>query len=198
MILPRRFYTRSDVVLLAGDLLGKCLVSSQDGIITSGIITETEAYAGETDKASHAWNGRRTSRTEIMYRNGGTAYIYLCYGVHSLFNVVTNKAGIPHAVLIRGIKPVDGINTILKRLGAEGLPAWSISGPGKVTRALGIHYSQTGTDLTRKPAVKGPGGIWIEDRDFSLSGLRVEATPRIGVDYAGKDALLPYRFVLHQ
>ena len=113
MILPYSFYSRNDVVLIARELIGKVLVSRIKGITTSGIIYETEAYNGVIDSASHAFGGRRTARTEIMYRDGGTAYIYLCYGVHSLFNVVTNKENIPHAVLVRAIKPLDNAELML-------------------------------------------------------------------------------------
>ncbi len=197
MLLRRCFYVRSDVVAIARELLGKYLFSQVGGIITGGVITETEAYAGETDKASHAWDGRRTGRTDVMYGPGGIAYVYLCYGVHSLFNVVTNRKDIPHAVLIRGIQPVEGIGTILERLGKVKYTERITNGPGKVTRALGIHYSQSGTDLTVKPEDPAVNGIWIEDRHFDLSEYRLEVTARIGVDYAGKDSKLPYRFVLH-
>lgn len=100
MILPESFYTRKDVVKIAKELLGKVLVTHFDGVVTSGIITETEAYAGVTDKASHAYGGRRTQRTDIMFWQGGVAYVYLCYGIHHLFNVVTNKADVPHACLL--------------------------------------------------------------------------------------------------
>jgi DNA-3-methyladenine glycosylase len=197
LVLARCFYVRSDVVTIARELLGKFLYSQFDGIVTGGIITETEAYAGETDKASHAWNGRRTDRTGIMYGPGGTAYIYLCYGVHSLFNVVTNRKEVPHAVLVRAIQPIEGTATVLERLGKKTYIPGTTSGPGKVTKALGIHYSQTGTDLTKKPASKTDPAIWIEDKKFDLSEYRLEVTPRIGVNYAGKDAALPYRFLLH-
>jgi len=197
LILARCFYVRSDVVTIARELLGKHLCSQFGGIMTSGIITETEAYKGVEDKASHAWNGRRTERTEVMYGLGGTAYIYLCYGVHSLFNVVTNRKDIPHAILVRGIQPVEGIGTILERLGKSRYSEGMTIGPGRVTKALGIHYSQSGTDLTAKPAERSVNGIWIEDHKFDQSEYRLEVTPRIGVDYAGNDALLPYRFILH-
>ena len=197
MLLKRCFYVRSDVVTIARELLGKYLFTRFGGETTGGIITETEAYAGEEDKASHAWKGRRTPRTEVMYAVGGTAYVYLCYGVHSLFNVVTNRKDIPHAVLIRSIQPVEGMDTVLRRLNKPSYKEGMTNGPGRVTKALGIHYSQTGADLTGKPADDAQDGIWIEDRRFDLSEYRLEVTPRIGVDYAGKDALRPYRFVLH-
>jgi DNA-3-methyladenine glycosylase len=196
MVIARCFYIRSDVVTIARELLGKYLYTQVDGTTTAGIITETEAYAGETDQASHAWKGRRTDRTEVMYGAGGTAYIYLCYGVHSLFNVVTNRKEIPHAILVRGIQPAVNIEKILERLGKRKYEQGITSGPGRVSKALGIHYSQTGTDLTKKPASPNEDGIWIEDRKFDLSEYRLEVGPRIGVEYAGKDAALPYRFLV--
>ncbi len=182
------FYLREDVVLIARELLGKVLCTRFDGMLCSGIITETEAYAGIRDKASHAYNGRRSERTEIMYWKGGTAYVYLCYGVHSLFNVVTNKEGVPDAVLIRGISPVKGTETMLSRSGKKSLDRNFGVGPGKVAKVLGIHYSHTGLDLCGRR-------IWIEDTGISAANEEILAGPRIGVDYAGDDALLPYRFI---
>ncbi len=114
-VLGNDFYQRPDVLGIARELIGKVLVANINGERTTGIITETEAYAGITDRASHAWNDRRTPRTEIMYGAGGHAYVYLCYGIHSLFNVVTNTIGIPHAVLIRAICPIEGLETMLMR-----------------------------------------------------------------------------------
>jgi len=196
MILSSEFYTRPDVVQIARELLGKLLVTRIDGLLTSGRISETEAYAGTIDRASHAYGERRTTRTEIMYRKGGTAYVYLCYGIHSLFNVVTNGEGIPHAVLIRGITPVDGVNEMLARSGKPGLEKGTGSGPGKVSKLLGIHYSHTGLDLTSQSPKKNKPAIWIEDTGFHVRKTSILITPRIGVGYAGEDAALPYRFVL--
>lgn len=189
--LPEKsFYLRSDVVTIARELIGMKLCTCFDGNLTSGIITETEAYAGVTDKGSHAYNGRRTQRTEIMFREGGLAYIYLCYGMYSLFNVVTNAKDIPHAVLIRAIKPIDGIETMLQRTGKKKVDKNFLNGPGKLTKALGLHFSQTGTSLYGHE-------IWIETTDFRYPEKELNVTPRIGIDYAGEDALLPYRFVLN-
>jgi DNA-3-methyladenine glycosylase len=193
-LITRDFYTRPDVVIIARELLGKLLSTKFDGKLTTGIITETEAYEGVTDRASHAWSGRRSERTEIMYRIGGTAYIYLCYGVHSLFNIVTNVENVPHAVLIRGITPVKGIRFMLERTGKKEILKDFSNGPGKVTKALGIHYSCTGSDLTKQPYRKYDSGIWLEDIGFSVNQEKIKNTPRIGVDYAGEDAFLPYRF----
>ncbi len=191
MKLQGAFYEQKDVVFLAKELLGKVLVTKFDGICTSGIITETEAYAGETDRASHAFGGRRTQRTEIMYARGGTAYVYLCYGMHSLFNVVTNCKDIPHAVLIRAIRPVEGIDTMLMRTGKNAVGSTFSNGPGKVSKALGLHFSHSGIDLTGNE-------IWIEDRKIHVASKDIVAGPRIGVDYAGEDAELPYRFYINK
>jgi len=189
MKLKRNFYTRENVVQIAKELLGKVLFTNVNGKITAGIITETEAYAGVTDRASHAYNNRRTERTEVMYASGGTAYVYLCYGIHHLFNVVTNEKDTPHAVLIRAIKPYEGIDTILKRRNKKVLNEKICSGPGTVSQGLGIKTTHTMVDLFGSI-------IWIEDRGIKVSKKEIIKSPRIGVDYAGADALLPYRFTL--
>ena len=186
--LPESFYTGKDVVKISKELLGKILCSRVDGLLTEAVIVETEAYAGVTDKASHAYGGRRTKRTEIMFRQGGHAYIYLCYGMYSLFNVVTHTEGTPHAVLIRGALPLTGIDTMLQRTGKPKIDKNFLIGPGKLAKALGLHFSLTGTSLSGDL-------IWIEDRGINIPVKTIKATPRIGVDYAGKDALLPYRFI---
>lgn len=194
-ILPQSFYLRADVVQIAQELIGKILVTHFNGQLTSGLIVETEAYAGTEDKASHAFGGLRSSRTEIMYRAGGIAYVYLCYGIHSLFNVVTNVKDIPHAVLIRGIVPIDGINVMLER-SRKNRPSEKMGiGPGRLSKLLGIHSSHSGKQITISAKNKNPE-IWIEDRADEIGEKRIIATPRIGVDYAGKDAMLPYRFLL--
>ncbi|MEI8007351.1 MAG: DNA-3-methyladenine glycosylase [Bacteroidota bacterium] len=194
MILPYSFYSRNDVVLIAREMIGKVLVSRFDGKTTSGVIYETEAYNGIVDKASHAFGGRRSPRTEIMYRDGGTAYVYLCYGVHSLFNVVTNKEDIPHAVLVRAVRPLDNMKLMLERAGKSRFEKKTGDGPGKVSALLGIHYSHTGISLLCIPSNLKHDGIWIEDREIIVPDHAIAALPRIGVQYAGKDAKLPYRF----
>lgn len=183
-VLPRSFYRRADVVRIARELLGKVIVTEFGGARTSGIITETEAYAGVTDRASHAYGGRRTARTEAMYADGGTAYVYLCYGLHHLFNVVTHARDVPHAVLIRAIAPLEGVAAMEARRGRRPLRT---DGPALVSQALGIRTAHTGLDL-----IDGP--IRIEERGFAPRRAAIEVGPRIGVDYAGADALLPYRF----
>ena len=193
--IPQTFYLHPDVVFIARELIGKLLLTRFEGKQTSGIITETEAYEGVTDSASHAFSGRRTLRTEIMYRIGGTAYVYLCYGIHSLFNIVTNQENIPHAILVRGIIPVDGKQYMLERTGKNNISNDFSNGPGKVSKVLGIHYSHTGFDLTKHHKRKNDQGIWLEDIGLSVNPEKIKITARIGVDYAGKDASLPYRFV---
>ncbi|MFI5219808.1 MAG: DNA-3-methyladenine glycosylase [Bacteroidia bacterium] len=187
--LEKSFYLRSDVVKIAKELLGKYLFTKFNGKITGGIITETEAYNGIIDRASHAFGGRRTQRTEIMYGEGGIAYVYLCYGIHSLFNVVTNKKNIPHAVLIRSVHPTHGIDVMLKRRNKKTADKLFTCGPGSVAQALSIHYSHTGTGLAGNK-------IWIEDRNLIVSKSQVFVSKRIGVEYSGEDAHLPYRFIL--
>lgn len=189
MILPRSFYERKDVVKIAKELLGKVLVTNLDGVHTAGIITETEAYAGVIDKASHAYNNRRTNRTEIMYAHGGVAYVYLCYGIHHLFNVVTNVGDHPHAVLIRAVEPLEGIEDMLARRKMEYLKPNVTAGPGAMSQAMGIHYSQTGKSL------QGPE-IQIEDRGIKIKPANIIAGTRVGVAYAQDDAYLPYRFYI--
>jgi DNA-3-methyladenine glycosylase len=185
--LPRSFYLRDDVVTIARDLLGKVLWTEFDGVRTAGIISETEAYAGVSDRASHAWAERRTARNEAMYARGGTAYVYLCYGIHHLFNVVTNLEEVPHAVLIRGIVPLEGQAHMRRRRGCG--TALTTAGPGTLTQALGIRTAHNSIDLLSGPIGIGDRGIKIRVRHILIG-------PRIGVDYAGKDARLPYRFRL--
>lgn len=187
--LSKSFYRGNNVVKISKNLLGKILFTKIENEITAGIITETEAYEGATDKASHAYANKRTKRTEIMFQNGGVAYVYLCYGIHSLFNVVTNKNGIPHAVLIRGIKPIEGIETILKRRGKNKIDKNICMGPGKLSQALGIKTEYSGISLCENT-------IWIEDSDLSINENDISLGKRIGVDYAKEDADLLYRFTL--
>jgi DNA-3-methyladenine glycosylase len=183
------FYNRADVVKIAKELVGKVLVTQFGDTITSGRIVETEAYAGHIDRASHAFGGRRTNRTEVMFQTGGTAYVYLCYGIHHLFNVVTNRKDIPHAVLIRAVDPIQGINIMLARTGKKSADYTLTKGPGNVSKALGINTGHTGQSLLEEE-------IYIAEDDFAVNKKDIIATPRIGVDYAGDDAKLPYRFIL--
>jgi len=184
------FYQRSDVVKIAKELLGKILVTKWNNIETSGRIVEVEAYNGVVDKASHAAGGRRTNRNEVMYGEGGMSYVYLCYGIHHLFNVVTNRPETPHAILIRALEPIRGIDVMLERTGKKKLDNTLTKGPGNVSKALGISFKvHSGLSLLSKE-------LFIAEDDFKLSKKDIIASPRIGVDYAGEDALLPYRFFI--
>lgn len=185
--LPASFYHRNDVVAIAKELLGKVLVTNFDGQLTAGRIVETEAYNGVGDKASHSYGGRRTNRTETMYAPGGIAYVYLCYGIHHLFNVVTSVQDTPHAILIRGIEPLKGINTMLHRMKKEKADYTIGRGPGNVSKALGISVQHTSLSLLAK-------NIYIADDGTTIKPSEMGTSPRIGVDYAEEDALLPYRF----
>ncbi len=187
--LPKSFYTGPDVVLIARELIGKYLFTNIDGILTGGKIVETEAYSGENDLACHSHSGRRTARTEIMFWEGGVAYTYLIYGIYTLFNIITNTEGKADAVLIRAIEPTEGIPEMLLRRSHAKVTPKLTAGPGLVTIALGISKKHYGTDLT------GPI-IWLEDRNEKFDEEQMIASPRVGVDYAGPDALLPWRFRL--
>lgn len=194
-VIPLSWFRNEDVVSIAREMIGMELFSITSEGTASGIITETEAYAGVTDKASHAWNGRRTARTEIMYRNGGTVYVYLCYGIHSLLNIVTNRENTPHAVLIRAIEPTAGQELMAYRLNRTHWKPGILYGPGNVAKAMGIHYTDSGMVLNA-PSSGHAKKIWIEAGITPLPSGRIVADKRIGVDYAKEDALLPYRFTL--
>lgn len=185
-----QFYKRQDVVAIARELLGKIIVTKFDDIITSGRIVETEAYIGLTDKASHSFGGKRTARNEQMYAAAGTAYVYICYGMHHLFNVVTNEKNIPDAVLIRAVEPLQGITTMLKRTKKKILDNTLTKGPGNVGKALGISKDHSGLNLLSNK-------IFISE-DIPGNNLLTDAligsSKRIGVESAGAAALLPYRF----
>lgn len=190
LVLSDNFYRRDDVVQISRELLGKVLCTQINGKrLTSGIITETEAYRGRDDKACHA-HGKRTKRTEIMYHEGGKAYVYLCYGIHHLFNIVTNAEGIADAILIRSIKPVDGLELMQERRGKEKITPALTAGPGRLSQSLGITTDYYGLDLTARRT------IWIEDRGDTIRNKKIKSSPRIGVDYAGEDAKRPWRFFI--
>jgi len=183
------FYLEADVIKIAKELLGKILVARWKGTETSGRIIETEAYEGVTDKASHAYGGKRTKRNEVMYASGGIVYVYLCYGIHHLVNVVTNTKEVPHAVLIRALEPINGISTMLHRTGKKNFDHSLTRGPGNLSRALGIRTSHSGLSLS------GEALIIVAD-DFKFENNEIGVSPRIGVDYAEEDAGLPYRFYI--
>ncbi len=189
MKLNRDFYLRPDVVEISKDLLGKTLNTHINGIITSGLIVEVEAYCGRDDKACHANNNRRTNRTEIMFQNGGAAYVYLCYGIHYLFNVVTNIQGLADAVLVRAVQPIDGVDMMLKRRKMNKVETRITAGPGALSQALGINKTFYGEMLWGNM-------IWIEDVGEHVKEENIIAVKRVGVDYAGEDAMRPWRFYI--
>jgi len=184
------FYDREDVVSIARELLGKIVVTHIDGKLTSGRIVETEAYVAHIDKASHSFAGKRTLRNEHMYSSAGTAYVYICYGMHQMLNVVTNKKDIPDAVLIRAIEPIKGIDIMLKRTGKANLDNTLTKGPGNVGKALGISKSYSGKNLLHDEIAI------YRDKESDIPDELIGASKRIGIESAGKDALLPYRFYI--
>ena len=185
--LPASYYLNEDVLFLAKDLIGKKLVTNFNNNLTSGMIVETEAYRSINDKASHAYLNKKTKKNEMMYSNGGVSYVYMCYGIHSLFNIVTNRQNIADAILIRAIEPVDGIETMKERSSKKNI--FNIgSGPGKLSMALGINMNSNGEKLTGHK-------IWIQDTK-SIQSHQILSGKRIGVDYAGKDSDLPWRFYI--
>jgi len=191
MVLPKEFYTQDNVVSVAKQLLGKVLYTRIDNVVSAGIICETEAYAGIADKASHAYGNKRSTRTEIMYNEGGCAYVYLIYGMYSLFNVVTNLAGVPHAVLVRSIIPYQGLEIMQQRRNGKELSLKDGIGPGRLSRLLGINYKMTGILLAKS----GKGdAIWIEDIGIDILENKIQTGKRVGIDYAKEDAELLYRF----
>lgn len=186
--LPRDFYEREDVVSISRDLIGKVLCTQVDGVVTKGRIVETEAYNGRTDKACHAHGNTRTPRTEVMYGPPGHAYIYLCYGIHHLFNVVTNQEGLADAVLIRAVEPLVGTDYMMDRRAKGNKPVLT-NGPGKLSQALGISTDLDQTDLMGNI-------IWIEEGTERVNEEQIKSSKRIGVEYAGEDAKRTWRFTL--
>jgi len=184
--LPASFYEHKDVVRIARDLLGKTLVTLTDGKLTSGLIVETEAYSYR-ERGCHAYNNKMTERNKVMFEQGGVAYVYLCYGVHNLFNIVTNKAGQADAVLVRALQPLKGEETMLARMKTNSLKRIT-SGPGKLTKALGIDRKLNGASLLKSD-------LWIEN-GVKINKNEIVTAFRIGIDYAGEDSKLPWRFYL--
>ena len=190
MIIKKDFYLRNDVVQIAQDLLGAVLYTQIENKITSGIIVETEAYCGSIDRASHAYPNRLTKRNKVMFESGGKAYVYLIYGIHYLFNIVTNEVDKADAVLIRALEPVSGLDTMKERLG-KSTHEKITSGPGSLSKAMGIDKSLYGEDLTGRK-------VWLEHSRQDLKEIKIVETTRIGVDYAGEDAELPWRFYIKE
>jgi DNA-3-methyladenine glycosylase len=188
MKLTESFYERTNVVKIARELLGKSLFTKISGVVTSGMIVETEAYSWK-EKGCHAYGGKLTARNKIMFDQGGHAYVYLCYGMHNLFNVVTNRSGTAEAVLIRALEPIEGLKEMQRRRGELKNPFHLTSGPGKLTKAMGIDRSFNGKFLLNRD-------VWIEDIGEVVKSNSIAASERIGIDYAGEDAKLPWRFIV--
>ncbi|HEX8284470.1 MAG TPA: DNA-3-methyladenine glycosylase [Pyrinomonadaceae bacterium] len=186
--LGRDFYARADTLAVARELLGKRLVvPSETGARVSGRVVEVEAYLGVEDRAAHSFGGRRTRRTETMYAVGGAVYVFFVYGMHHQFNVVAGPEGQPHAVLVRAVEPEEGIE-LMKERRPVSKERELTSGPGKLCRALKLDLTYDGEDLTKSRRV------WLEDAGAKLAAEEIATGPRIGVDYAGEDALRPWRF----
>jgi len=188
MKLVQAFFIRKNVTLIARQMLGKVLVSNICNQKTSGMIVEVEAYSSK-ERGSHAYRGM-TMRNEVMFEEGGRAYVYLCYGVHQMFNVVTNERGKADAILIRALEPLSGIETMMERVGTRSSVKIT-SGPGKLTKAMGIDRKWNGEDLEKNV-------IWVEDHGIRIKRTDIVSGPRIGIDYAGDDARLPWRFTIRE
>lgn len=188
--LPLTFYQGADVVEIAKSLLGKIVYTNIDGHIASGRIVETEAYVAHVDKASHAFGGRRTARNEHMYAAAGTVYVYICYGMHQMLNVVTNNKNIPDAVLIRAIEPIEGVEIMLQRSQKKTFNNTLTKGPGNLAKALGISKIHSGLMLT------GDEIFICADERSEIIENEIGSSKRIGVESAGVDGLLPYRFYI--
>lgn len=188
MKLPREFYTRSDTLLIARDLLGKLLVvPGENGERVSGMIVETEAYLGAIDKAAHSYNNRRTKRTETMFAIGGTVYVFFIYGMYFQFNVVAGAVDTPHAILIRAVEPIENIEIMRERRGKMADKNLT-SGPGKLCVAFGIDKSFNNADLLGDK-------VWLEDLK-TFSAAEIESGKRVGIDYAEEFAHEPWRFLV--
>lgn len=182
----------SNVVKLSQKLLGYKLCSIVGGEFTSGIIVETEAYRAPEDKASHAYNGRRTNRTETLFRDGGISYVYLCYGIHQMFNVVTGPSETAHAILVRALQPEMGIETMKSRRGVSVPKAQLTNGPGKLCQALGITRAQDGISLNKSSG----NTVWLEP-GIVVDSADIVASKRIGIDYAKEWKEKLWRFYIN-
>ncbi|MBQ7489371.1 MAG: DNA-3-methyladenine glycosylase [Bacteroidales bacterium] len=189
MKINKEYFLNEDVLFIAENLIGKYFFTKIGGQLAGGVITETEAYKGTNDKASHAYGGRRTKRNGTMYEEGGVLYVYLCYGMHHLTNIVTNVSGEPDAVLLRGLFPTHGEELMLKRTSKHKIEPSIGDGPGRFSKLLGLT-----TEYDFQPVTSDM--VWLEDRGLVIPENEILKLPRVGVDYAGEDAKLPYRFRL--
>jgi len=187
--IPLRFFRRTDPVCIARELIGTVVISRKKGIRTAGRVVETEAYCHQNDRACHAYAGRITRRNRVMYENGGCAYLYLCYGIHHLFNVVTNGRGKADAVLIRALEPLEGLEEMQRRRGMKTVSFRLTAGPGSLSQALGLTVEDSGRQLNTPE-------LYFRYGEDSVPGEAIQASPRVGIGYAGPDARLPWRFRL--
>lgn len=185
--LPLSFYQREDVIQIARDLVGKELFTNVDGIICGGTIVETEAYRGPDDRGSHAYMNRMTPRNKMMYESGGKVYMYICYGIHDMLNIVTGSEGMSHAILIRAIEPHTGIETMRERRNLFGHDKRLCQGPGALAKALGLKKHFNGTDILGDE-------IWIEDSSKVYRDKEIVAAPRVGMNFEGPYKTIPWRF----
>lgn len=186
--LPRSFYTGDDVLIISKQLLGKTLCTYINKQLTKATITEVEAYCGRTDEGCHAYPNRKTKRTEVMYKQGGFTYVYICYGIHTMLNVVTNKEGLANCILIRGVEPIEGEDFAYQRRGLKKYNYKIATGPGCVGKAMGINIIHYGVDLLGDT-------IWIEDSQ-NLKENEIGISQRIGMNFDGPDKYLPWRFFM--
>ncbi len=189
VVLPPSFYASEIVVNIAKKLLGKVIIANTRGGTTIGMIVETEAYEAPQDKASHAYGNKRTPRTETMFATPGTCYMYICYGIHHLFNIITAPKGIPHAILIRAIEPKENVELMIRRRKMKTLHPTLVNGPGKFTMAMGINIKHNGLDLT-----KSDSRIRVEDHGIRVKKSDIIAGPRVGMTSAQECKHWPYRF----
>ncbi|MEP7195012.1 MAG: DNA-3-methyladenine glycosylase [Saprospiraceae bacterium] len=191
MILNEDYFLNEDVCFLAKNLLGKMLITKIDNFYTSGIIVETEAYRGPDDKASHSYLNKITPRNTTMYNHGGCSYVYICYGVHYLFNVVTAPADKAHAVLVRAIEPIEGIEIMMKRRSHATFQNTITKGPGSLSMAFGINKLHNNILLHKVNST-----IQIHDIQKNYLESEIDQSTRIGVESAGESALWPWRFFI--
>lgn len=189
-LITKDYYQNPDILFLAKDLLGKFLHTNLDGQHCIGKIVETEAYKAPEDKASHAYQNLRTKRTDIMFSKGGHAYVYLCYGIHSMVNVVSGPNNQAHAILIRAIEPIKNIEIMKQRVKTKKKDILLGSGPGNVCKAMGIHTKHNGQELYKNE------NLWIEDYEEPIANKNIIKSPRVGIAYAKEWATKPWRFYI--
>jgi DNA-3-methyladenine glycosylase len=188
MKLPKEFYIREDTLTIAKELLGKYIFTNINDIVTGGIIVETEAYLGPLDEGSHAFNNKRSERNDAMYSEGGITYMYICYGIHNMLNVVTGPKDSSHAILIRALEPTVGIETMMSRRNNSSVKKLC-NGPGVLSQALGLNKSHNKINLISSQ-------IWVEDRNIYLKEEEIKATPRIGLGCKEPYLNMPWRFII--